>query len=194
MQRFLKIKRIIGKRVLKNLLKKENKRRIKYCNINTANSFGILCVIENENDYKKILKLVKYLRDEFGIRNVKALAYYTNNDDPPFLISKLGLDFFRTTDLNLFCFPNSVIVRNFINTNFDILLDITNKEIIPQRFVTYYSKSSLKVGTFSSSNKDFYDLMIKLNSNDFEEYINQVVIYLDMINKDIGASEKVSLK
>ena len=191
MQRFLKIKRIIGKRVLKNLLKKEKKRRIKYCNINTANSFGILCVIDNEEDYKKILQLVKYLRDEFGIKKVKALAYYTNNDDPFFLKSKLGLDFFTTNDINLFCFPNSVIVRNFINTDFDILLDITDKEIVPQRFVMYYSKSTLKVGSFSVKNKDFYDLMIKLTSNDFEEYINQVVIYLDMINKDIGASKKV---
>ena len=32
-------------------------------------------------------------------------------------------------------------IQLFVN---DILLDITNKEIIPQRFVTYYSKSSLK--------------------------------------------------
>ena len=141
MKRLLKVRYIIGKRVLKRLLKKENKRNIKYCNINTAKSFGILCYLENEEDYKKIVKLVKYLRDQFGIKIVKALAYYTNNDNPFFLKSKLGFDFYTTSDINLFAFPNNVLVRNFINTDFDILLDIADKEIIPQRFVLHYSKS-----------------------------------------------------
>ena len=182
MQHLIKIKTIVGKRVLANLLKKKSKRTVKFCNINQANSFGILCVVKDEKGFKKIIGLIKYLKDEFGIRNIKALAYYPKKDNPHFLQSRLGFDFFNLKDLNWFCFPNTITTRNFINENFDILLDITDGEFIPQKFVLHYSKSTLKVGTFSVKNKPYLDLMIDFKSKEFQENINQVVSYLDMLN------------
>tara|TARA_B110000196_G_C21069646_1_gene626819 strand:+ start:714 stop:1280 length:567 start_codon:yes stop_codon:yes gene_type:complete len=181
-QAILHIKRFFGKQVLKKLLKRSTKRKIKSCNINQANSFGILCVVKEEKDFKKIIGLVKYLKDEFGIRNIKALAFYNKKDNPNFLQSRLGFDFYSIKDLNWFCFPNTITARNFINENFDILLDITDGEFIPQKFVLHYSKSTLKVGTFSVKNKPYLDLMIDFKSKDFQENINQVVSYLDMLN------------
>ena len=73
---FLHIKRFFGKKVLSKQLKKHKKRKVKSCNINEANSFGILCVVKDEEGYKKVVKLIKYLKNEFGIRNIKALAFY----------------------------------------------------------------------------------------------------------------------
>ena len=182
MQGIFKIKAIVGKKVLENLVKKKNKRNVKFCNINQANSFGIICVIKDEKDYKKIIGLIKYLKGEFGIRNVKALAYYPKKDNPHFLQSRLGFDFFNIKDINWFCLPNTVTTRNFINENYDILLDVTDGEFIPQKFILHYSKSALKVGTFSKTNKPYLDLMIDFKSKDFQENINQVVSYLDMLN------------
>ena len=72
--------------------------------------------------------------------------------------------------------------RNFINESYDILLDVTDGEFTPQKFILHYSKSSLKVGTFSQKNKPYLDLMIDFKSKDFQENINQVVSYLDMLN------------
>ena len=60
MQGFIKIKTMIGKKVLANLLKKKSKRIVKFCNINEANSFGLLCVVKEEKDFKKIIGLIKY--------------------------------------------------------------------------------------------------------------------------------------
>ncbi len=182
-QPFLHIKKFFGKKVLTNQIKKYKKRKVKSCNINEANSFGILCVVKEEDDYKKVVKLIKYLKDEFGIRNIKALAFYPKKDDPHFLQSKLGLDYYKLKDLNWFCMPTINEARNFMNENFDILLDIIREKEISQRFVLHYSKAYLKVGTYSSENEPFYDMMIDLNGEDFEEYINQVVTYLNMLNK-----------
>ena len=50
----LKLKKIIGKRVLKNILNKKVDRKVRFCNIKEANSFGILCVVKDEKDKKKI--------------------------------------------------------------------------------------------------------------------------------------------
>ena len=96
--------------------------------------------------------------------------------------SRLGFDFFNIKDINWFCLPNTVTTRNFINENYDILLDVTDGEFIPQKFILHYSKSALKVGTFSKINKPYLDLMIDFKSKDFQENINQVVSYLDMLN------------
>ena len=185
MQGFYKIKAKIGKRILNNLLKRSSKRKVKSCNINEANSLGLLCMVNEEDDYKKVLKLVKFLKDEYGIINIKALAFYPKKNDHHFLQSRLGFDYYKIQDLNWFCLPNNITVRNFINESFDILLDITDKEIIPQRFVLHYSKASLKVGTYSAYNQKYLDLMIDVKANDFEKYINQVVTYLDMLNKPV---------
>ena len=182
MQGFIKIKTMIGKKVLANLLKKKSKRIVKFCNINEANSFGLLCVVKDDKDFKKIIGLIKYLKDEFGIRNIKALAYYPKKDNPVFIQSRLGFDFYNIKDLNWFCLPNTVTTRNFINESYDILLDVTDGEFTPQKFILHYSKSSLKVGTFSQKNKPYLDLMIDFKSKDFQENINQVVSYLDMLN------------
>ena len=79
--------------------------------------------------------------------------------------------------------PTIKEASNFMNENFDILLDIIREKEISQRFVLHYSKAYLKVGTYSSENEPFYDMMIDLKGDDFEEYINQVVTYLNMLNK-----------
>ena len=73
--------------------------------------------------------------------------------------------------------------RNFMNENFDILLDIIKDQEISQRFVLHYSKAYLKVGTYSLDNEKYYDMMIDQKGEDFEDYINQVVTYLNMLNK-----------
>ena len=167
-QVILHIKRFLGKQVLNKQLKKNKNRKIKSCNINEANSFGILCVVIEEEDYKKVVKLIKYLKNEFGIRNIKALAFYPKKDDPHFLKSKLGLDYYKLKDLNWFCMPTINEARNFMNENFDILLDIIKDQEISQRFVLHYSKAYLKVGTYSSDNEPYYDMMIDLKGEDFE--------------------------
>ena len=182
-QALLHMKSFFGKQVLHKLLKKNNKRKVRSCNINEANSFGILCVVKEEADYKKVMKLIKYLKDEFGIRHIKALAFYPKKDDPHFLQSRLEFDFYKMKDLNWFCLPVTNTARNFMNENFDILLDIIEEQEISQRFALHYSKAYLKVGTYSKNNKKYYDMMIDFKGGDFEEYINQVITYLDMLNK-----------
>jgi hypothetical protein len=100
-----------------------------------------------------------------------------------FLKSRLGLDFFTFHDLNYYGFPNNIIVRNFINESFDILIDLTANRVVPLRLILYFSKSSFKVGSFSAENKRFYDLMIETDPSDYLEYVKHVFNYLKIFNK-----------
>ena len=110
---------------------------------------GMICVIKNESDYESVVKIIKMIKGEFKIPNIKILAYYPLKDDPEFLKSRLGLDFFTIYDLNYYAFPKKVVVKNFISERFDILLDLTELKNIPLRFILQTSNSPFKVGSFS---------------------------------------------
>ena len=185
MYSFYGLKKFIGQKVLNRLLKKSSKRQVKSCNIFNAKSLGILCLINNKEDYDKVLKLINFLKKEFSIPEIKILAYFPYKEDPFYLKSKLGFDYFKIDNLNLFCFPNNVEVRNFINEGFDILLDLSKEDVIPLRFILHYSKSSFKVGNYSLYNESYYDMMIDIDINDYNEYILQVVNYLKMLNNPV---------
>ncbi len=71
-----------------------------------------------------------------------------------------------------------------MNETFDILIDLTQKRIVPLRLVLLFSKSPFKVGSFSNEKKPFYDLMIETDPADYKEYVNQVTNYLKIFDKN----------
>jgi hypothetical protein len=58
-------------------------------------------------------------------------------------------------------------------------------DVVPLRFILHYSKSSFKVGNYSLSNESYYDMMIDIDINDYNEYILQIVNYLKMLNNPV---------
>jgi len=180
---FLKIKFLLGEKFLQRILKKENFRQVSSCNIQDAKSMGMICVIKNESDYESVVKIIKMIKDEFKIPNIKILAYYPLKDEPQFLKSRLGLDFFTIYDLNYHAFPKKNVVKNFISERFDILIDLTEIKNIPLRFILHMSNSPFKVGSFSEEKKPFYDLMIETDPKDYFQYVKHVINYLKIFNK-----------
>jgi hypothetical protein len=53
---------------------------------------------------------------------------------------------------------------------------------VPLRHLLAVSNAKLIVGRFSEENKPFFDIMLSTNRDNFEEYCNQLVKYLTMIN------------
>lgn len=174
------IKTKFANRKLNKLIHNSNSsRKIKTTNLTNAENVGLIYCVENEKDYKKIIKLINYLKGEFGIRSIKALIYFPFKEDPLFLQSKVSLDFFTKKHLSFSLEPSSTEAINFSNTTFDILIDLTANEFTPLKFITYKSKASLKIGKYSTENEPYYDLMIaEKNKDNFEEYINHIVSYV----------------
>ena len=99
---FLKFKFFLGSKFIERQLKKETLRKVQSCNIDNAISMGMICVIKNIDDYEAVVKIIKMINKEFKIPNIKVLAFYPLKDDPDFLKSRLGLDFFTIYDLNYY--------------------------------------------------------------------------------------------
>ena len=89
----------------------------------------------------------------------------------------------KKDDLNFAYRPVSQEANAFIGTRFDILIDMNFKKLLPLRYISSLSNAGLKVGLFDSENGNApFDLMMDLkNPVNVEEYLNQVIHYLEMI-------------
>jgi hypothetical protein len=172
-----------GKLFIKSELQKQDSRKVVALNLNNANSVALLYKIEDEDDYKKVSSFVKYLKSEFGLKRVFFMGYWDDaKENPQFLQTRLDFDFFSKKELNWKGIPIGGNIENFIGEDFDILIDLNNYYNVPLRYLLVKSNAKLKVGPYSKENESFFDLMISSDAENFEEYCNQLVKYLSMIN------------
>ena len=183
MQAIDKIKIKAGRLILNRELKNSEQRNPVVCNLNNASSIALLMNISDETDMRKITKFEKFLKAEFGIKKVFVLGYSDNKkEDPDFLRSSISFDYLQRKDLSWNGIPSGPVYENFVAERFDILIDMTNYFNVPLRFGLLRSKAKFKTGMFSEESKPYFDMMIAFDKDDFEEYANQVVHYLTIIN------------
>ena len=73
----------------------------------------------------------------------------------------------------------------FIDTDFDILLDLSMKSMLPLLYIAGLSKAKFKAGSQSDDRKPHLDLMISLRQGDeLDELIAQISYYLSIINRN----------
>ncbi len=143
-----------------------------------AKSIGILYDSSNEKHFELIRKYVKEIRDTHH-KEVLALGYYDQVELPPMRFSKLGLDFFTKKNLNWYFKPITPIVRNFVNHEFDILIDLHTGNSIPFRYIVAMSKARFKIGKYEKAAADFYDFMISTGEQlTMTQFIEQINHYL----------------
>ena len=72
---------------------------------------------------------------------------------------------------------------DFIEKEFDILIDTSLNQIITFHYLVALSKAKMKVGKYSNR-YDYYDFVIDVgNNDDFAYFVNQIKHYLCELNK-----------
>ncbi len=171
-----------GKRVLRKQLAADQKRVAKVCNIADAGSIGLVYKIESKEGYDHIRKFAKYIKSEFGTKQVFMMGYWDNaKESPDFLQAKVDFEFFTKKELNWAGIPKGGNIDNFLGEKFDILVDMNSYFNVPLRYLIAKSNAKLKVGRFSEENEPYFDIMIGDNQMNFENYCNELVKYLSMI-------------
>lgn len=170
-------------------LKKElnaQKRKAQVANLAGAKKIALLYQADDEEVYKKVKRYVKYLKEEEGIRKIMALGFSTEKETPFFLQAKLEFDHFTKKELNWYGKPAGTIVDNFIEEDYDIIIDLTMERVLPLRFILVNSKAKFKVGRYSDENEPYYDMMIAVSEENLDHYIKQINHYLKIINSGDG--------
>lgn len=170
-----------------NALKKEllaNPRIMKPNKFNFSNikTIGILFEASNPEDFELIKRYVVYLR-EHG-KKVKVIGFFSTKNIPSLTYSKLEYDFFSPKEIDWLNRPATHIASNFINEEYDLLIDLNIHDHFPLRYIAALSKAKFKVGKYKEKDETIFDMMIDSdNTQKLKYFLRQVDTYITMLNK-----------
>jgi hypothetical protein len=162
------------------------KRKKVTTNLLKAKYIGIVYIVESEKQYEAICSFVKSLQDER--KEVKALGFVNDKMIPHFCYPKIAYDYFTVKDLNWYLKPSNTFVHDFLNKEFDLLLDLSIQSCFSVQYVAGLSKAKFKVGRFGINPLNFYDLMLQVDSKiKIEDYFRHIRHYLTILNSSENA-------
>ncbi len=155
--------------------------RIKHAfNFDTAKNIGILYQDDDERLYNKIRAFAKELKEKHQVKNVRALGYVPAKEKmlPIWQSQKLEFGYFTQDDLNWHRRPVTRVTA-FRNEEFDMLIDLSDGNILPLLYLFKESKAKMKISMQSSSAEKFADFMLIMKPPFvFDQYLSQLKIYL----------------
>ncbi len=178
------IKNIIANFYLKLELKDfvKEKKPNKF-NFNKIETVGILFDATSPEDLELVKKYVGFLKEHR--KKVKVMGFFNTKEIPSLTYSKLEYDFFSSKELNWFGKPTPAFIKNFMEEEFDLLIDLNIADHFSLKYISALSKASFKVGRFSEKDTEIYDLMIESdNTQTLKYFMKQIDIYIAMLNKN----------
>jgi len=166
----------IAKRILDSKLSSVTREK-RVNNLDTANTAGILWMVDQQESFIK----VKEQLSNSGIQ-ITDLCYFPLRK--AFIPD--GINGFTRKQTNYWTgIPSSVKVKvdDFIQQEFDLLIDLTMQKYFPMNYITALSKANFKIG-YSGYAQNYFDLNIDFQSQpDSEKLADQILYYLRRINK-----------
>jgi hypothetical protein len=181
MELFKNIRLKIGDAILRNKIAR-TKRKIHYSSINEVKNIGIVWDASKIEDFTCLSKFYQKMHE--NKTDVKIMGYFPGNNLPNQLTAVRFLSIIKKEELNVFYHPVSSDSNSFVGRRFDVLIDLNFKKLLPLQYISSLSNAGFKVGLFDSDNRNTpFDLMMDLKSPvNVEDYLNQVIHYLEMIN------------
>ena len=174
---------LIKNHFLKRSLKKRKIFREKeIVSLEQAKTMGIICQITDENSYKEIYDLFSKLHSPK--RTVWLIGYINERNVPYYCLQQLSADYFSKKQLNWYGKPDFVQLNDFINKDFDILIDFSQNDLPPLQYILSASKSKLIVGANEYA-KTLYDVYI-INDNTQPDHLKLLKIVHNYLQKLTG--------
>lgn len=152
-------------------------------NIKAAEKVGIIYRADSEESFELVKRYVKFLR-EYKIK-VRTIGFFDEIEIPSDVNPKLEFDYFCKKDLNFQLEPKCVVVDNFIDEEFDILIDVTVDDDKVLRNLVCWSKATFKIGASGKKSAEDLDFMIDLKEGEgVRQLMKGVDHYLHLINTD----------
>ena len=162
-----------------------NGRAQQFFNYLDAESIAVVFYHESEEQYKFVREYLKGVKEKYGVRSIMALAFVDEKNPPHYIQSKLEFEYFTRKNVNWQQKPSGITVDNFINEEYNLLIDLTDGNIPAIQHIVAHSKANCKVGHRIGNMNDPYDLMIQMpkKSFDMKKFIELLNHYLTAINR-----------
>jgi hypothetical protein len=174
---FNKLKENKGNKILKKKLR-YFKRNVVFHNIESTKTLGVLYRYEGKDSADFISKLFQ----EFSSHGIKceAIGYYDDKNLPLEYAPKASHTVICQANLQWSKIPKVDEVEKFINIEFDILLDLSQSDMLVFKYIASLSKAEFKIGSFHYE-KDPYDLVFIADSTSDQSFVDQVFKFLHSI-------------
>ena len=153
--------------------KKPNKIR-EVCSLESANSVGVLCEITDEDSYKAIFRIFTQLQQ--GGRIVHLIGYIDEKYVPFYCLQQLSADYFCQKQLNWYGEPNMIQVTDFINRDFDILIDFNYRYHAPIEAILATAHAKFIIGSCADY-QQHYDLTLQTENGNYTQFLGSAFTY-----------------
>ncbi|MBN2666792.1 MAG: hypothetical protein JXR67_09795 [Bacteroidales bacterium] len=173
----------IGKSKLAGKLARIRRKPL-YINFFNIRTIGIIWDATKSDDFSFLTRFHQKMAEQN--KDVRILGYYPGKALPDPYTAIRYFTCIKKTELNFFYCPSHPDAESFINTKFDLLIDINFTNLFPLFYASSLSQAGMKVG-LSGENPETspFDLMISMKSPvNTEKYLDQVLYYLGMINSE----------
>jgi len=156
-------------------------RNQKQKNLNNARTLALLYYLPDETTYKSVETILARFID-LNLK-VSVVCFTDLKVFPHYFIPKISQDIITTKDVNWRFQPKNAFFKEFIDIEYDILIDLSLAEYLPLLYCSALSKAGLKVGRYQEEHQLFYDLMIHVRPDEtIDSFATQVIHYLSRIN------------
>ena len=165
----------------KEVAAKGRKREPNKFNFSNVKTVGILFDASHTEDFELVKRYVVYLREH--LKKVKVIGYFSEKNIPALTYSKLEYDFFSTKEINFLGKPTTHIIDNFIEEEYDLLIDLNIHDHFPLKYISSMSNAKFKVGKYKEEDESIYDMMIDADGTQTLKYfLRQMDTYITMLN------------
>ncbi|MDR0725343.1 MAG: hypothetical protein LBF59_04960 [Prevotellaceae bacterium] len=172
------IKNILKNECLKSVTIRAKKRREVAYNFETAKTMGVIYPFDV--GMSTILDALNDIAQRYDIEIV--FLIYFPQEKLPVGISENSPSriFFSDNECNWFGKPKTAAIYSFINTKFNILIDLSSKFWFPLQYITISSHADFKIGRISEETNNPYNFVLS-GSASAERFIKDLETYLHKI-------------
>ncbi len=158
-----------------------DKQRILKCvELADVKTVGVVFDASDEDKYKRSAHLIRHFASMR--KEVKSIAITNAIEIPAFVDNTLSFNYIIKREVNWFNYPNNKHVSDFVNKEFDLLinLDFSGNESL--NFIVNTSLAHLKVGLNNENKNAELDFMLEgIENDDLNIFLKEILRYLELI-------------
>ncbi|MFO7863817.1 MAG: hypothetical protein R6U85_07440 [Salinivirgaceae bacterium] len=168
---------------------KKNPRKKRFKNLEQIKHVGIIFERTGDDVAAHVAKLAKFLHERQ--MQIEVIAFVNLKKPTVELEQKKGLTLFYKRDLNWFGKPKSDDILAFTQKKFDLLIKADFSVSYPLAYICASSEAGLIAGS-NDDNKAFYDLIIEGKIDNPNDFHQQLIHYLSVINSTESTNKNVN--
>ncbi|MDR1170066.1 MAG: hypothetical protein LBK97_04435, partial [Prevotellaceae bacterium] len=151
------------------------KRREVAYNFETAKTMGVIYPFNL--DMGAVLNVLNNITERYDIKMV-FMIYFPQEKLPEGIgEGSLSRIFFSDNECNWFGKPKTAAINDFVNTKFNILVDLSSKFWFPLHYIAVSSNAEFKIGRISDETNNPYSFVLVGSANE-EQFVKDLETYL----------------